>query len=284
MSATPRTTARTPLAWRVLRAAAVPYLLVLLGMLLMENSLIFFPMPYPAGVWELPAADVEDAWFTTPDSHKLHGWFAPHPQPRAVLLFLHGNAGNITHRDDRLLNLRRRGFSVLVLDYRGYGRSEGSPSEKGVLIDGRAARAWLAQRAGVSERDIVLWGESLGGGVAVDMAAKDGARGLILESTFTSLPDVAAFHYRWLPVRWVMRSRLDSLSQIGQYHGPLLCSHGDADEIIPYAIRPAAVCCRQRAQGMRDVSRRFSQRPAARGPARVSGRAGKVFHEAGVPP
>ena len=114
-------------------------------------------------------------------------------------LFLHGNAGNITHRDDRLLTLRRLGFSVLMLDYRGYGRSEGSPSEKGVLLDARAARAWLAQRAGVAEQEIVLWGESLGGGVAVDLAAKDGARGLILESTFTSLPDMAAHHYRWLP-------------------------------------------------------------------------------------
>jgi fermentation-respiration switch protein FrsA (DUF1100 family) len=218
----------------VFRAVAVPYLLVLLAMRLMENSLIFFPMPYPAGLWELPAGDVEDAWFTSPDGHKLHGWYAPRESPRAVLLFLHGNAGNITHRDDRLLALRRLGFSVLMLDYRGFGRSEGSPSEKGVLADARAARAWLAQRAGVAEPDIVLWGESLGGGVAVDLAARDGARGLILESTFTSLPDLAAYHYRWLPVRWLMRSRLDSLSLIGRYRGPLLWSHGDADEIVPY--------------------------------------------------
>lgn len=222
--------------WRIVRPVLVVYLLVLLVMMLMENSLIFFPSRYPDGHWQLPASDVQDAWFTTPDGVKLHGWFAPHDSPRGVLLFVHGNAGNITHRDDRLMNLRRLGFSVLVFDYRGYGRSEGSPSEKGVLIDARAARAWLAQRAGVAERDIVLWGESLGGGVAVDLAARDGARGLILESTFTSLPDVAAFHYRWLPVRLVMRSRLDSLSLIGQYHGPLLWSHGTADTIIPYAI------------------------------------------------
>jgi fermentation-respiration switch protein FrsA (DUF1100 family) len=231
-----RTRPALSVAWRVLRVVTLVYLLILLAMLLMENSLIFFPAPYPAGVWDLPAADVEDAWFTTPDGHKLHGWFAPNKAPRAVLLFLHGNAGNITHRDDRLLRLRSLGFSVLVFDYRGYGRSEGSPSEKGVLIDARAARAWLAQRAGVTEQEIVLWGESLGGGVAVDLAAKDGARGLILESTFTSLPDVAAYHYRWLPVRWVMRSRLDALGQIGQYHGPLLCSHGEADEIVPYEM------------------------------------------------
>ena len=228
-------TRRPPhLAWRMLRSVAVAYLLVILILLPMENSLIFFPAPYPAGFWELPAPDVEDAWFTTSDGHKLHGWYAPREDARAVLLFLHGNAGNITNRDDRLLAMRRLGFSVLMFDYRGYGRSEGSPSEKGVLIDARTARAWLAERAGVAERDIVLWGESLGGAVAVDLAAKDGARGLILENTFTSLPDVAAYHYRWLPVRWVMRSRLDALSQIGQYHGPLLWSHGTADEIVPY--------------------------------------------------
>jgi fermentation-respiration switch protein FrsA (DUF1100 family) len=209
--------------------------LLLLAMRLMENSLIFFPMPYPAGLWELPATDVEDAWFTAADGRKLHGWYAPHEDPRAVLLFLHGNAGNITHRDDRLLAMRRLRFSTLIFDYRGYGRSEGSPSEKGVLADARAARAWLASRAAVNEQDIVLWGESLGGAVAVDLAAKEGARGLILESTFTSLPDIAAHHYRWLPVRWLMRSRLDSLSLIGRYHGPLLWCHGEADEIVPLA-------------------------------------------------
>jgi fermentation-respiration switch protein FrsA (DUF1100 family) len=227
---------RPPLLWQIARPLLVVYLLVLLAMMVMENSLIFFPSRYPDGFWQLPASDVEDVFFETPDGVKLHGWFAAADPPRGVLLFLHGNAGNVTHRDDRLLNLRRLGFSVLVFDYRGYGKSEGSPNEKGVLIDGRAARAWLAQRTSVAEQEIVLWGESLGGGVAVDLAAKDGARGLILESTFTSLPDVAAHHYRWLPVRLAMRSRLDSLSLIGQYHGPLLWSHGTADEIIPYAI------------------------------------------------
>src|SRR5690606_21254788 len=102
------------------------------------------------------------------------------------------------------------------------GRSEGVPSEQGILADARAARQWLAQRAGVREQDIVLMGESLGGGVMVDLAASDGARALILENTFTSLPDVAAFHYPWLPVRTLMRTRFDSLSKIGNYHGPLL--------------------------------------------------------------
>jgi fermentation-respiration switch protein FrsA (DUF1100 family) len=123
--------------------------------------------------------------------------------------------------------------SILVFDYRGYGRSEGSPHEAGIIADARAARSWLAEKAGVRETDIVLMGESLGGGVAVDLAAKDGARALVLEDTFTSLPDMAGYHYPWLPAKWLMRGRLDSLTNIGKYRGPLLMSHGTADEIVP---------------------------------------------------
>jgi fermentation-respiration switch protein FrsA (DUF1100 family) len=135
-----------------------------------------------------------------------------------------------------LQDLAELGVSTMIFDYRGYGRSSGEPSEAGILADARAARAWLAKRAGVNEREIVLMGESLGGGVMVDLAAHDGARGLVLENTFTSLPDVAAFHYPWLPVRTLMRTRMDSAAKIGKFQGPLLQVHGDADTIIPYAI------------------------------------------------
>jgi len=128
------------------------------------------------------------------------------------------------------------GASVMVFDYRGYGRSEGSPNEAGVLADGRSARRWLAKRTGIAEDEIVLCGESLGGGVQVDLAAKDGARGLILISTFDSLASVAAFHYPWFPVRMLMRTRLDSLAKIAAYHGPLLQIHGDQDTIVPLAL------------------------------------------------
>jgi fermentation-respiration switch protein FrsA (DUF1100 family) len=149
-------------------------------------------------------------------------------------LFAHGNAGNLSSRWPivRLLN-ERLGVSVLAFDYRGYGRSEGKPSETGILADARAARDWLARREGIAPEDIVLLGRSLGGGVMVDLAASDGARGLILESTFTSLPDVAAKKFPWLPVSWVMHNRLDSLSKLSDYPGPLLQSHGESDKFIP---------------------------------------------------
>ncbi len=130
----------------------------------------------------------------------------------------------------------RLGVSSLVFDYRGFGRSEGKPSEAGVLANARAARAWLARRAGVNENQIVLMGRSLGGAVAVDLAATDGPRALVLESTFTSMPDVAKTMFPLLPVRLLMQTQLNSVAKIGQYHGPLLQSHGTADRLIPYAV------------------------------------------------
>jgi uncharacterized protein len=212
------------------------YVLLIVGMLLMENSLIYFPMSYPHGIWDPPGLEFEDAWFEAADGTRLHGWYVPHENPRAVVLFAHGNAGNLSHRYEVLEDLAGIGVSTLIFDYRGYGRSEGTPSEAGILADARAARRWLAERAGIAEDEIVLMGESLGGAVMVDLAARDGARGLVLENTFTSLPDVAAYHYRWLPVRMLLRTRFDSVAKIENYHGPLLQFHGDADTIIPIAI------------------------------------------------
>jgi hypothetical protein len=221
----------------VTRAALVAYLLVLLAAMFCEDLLIYFPARWPEGPWDPGGLPVEDAWFDAADGIRLHGWYVAHPRPRAVVLFCHGNAGNVAYWSDALRALyRQAGVSALLFDYRGYGRSEGKPSEAGLLSDARAARAWLARRAGIAERDVVLAGRSLGGAVAVDLAAADGARALILESTFSSLPDVAAFHYRWLPVRLLMRTRFDSLAKIGGYHGPLLQSHGPADTIVPYAF------------------------------------------------
>lgn len=220
--------------WNAARWPAAIYLLICLAMMMLENSLIFFPAKYPVGEWEPRGLVFEDAWFEAEDGARLHGWFCPVEHPRAVVLFAHGNAGNLSGRADTLRFFQDElRCSILIFDYRGFGRSNGEPDEAGVLRDARAARGWLAERCGIGEREIVLFGESIGGAVAIDLAAKDGARGVIVENTFTSLPDVAAYHYPWLPVRWLMRSRLDSLSKIERYHGPLLICHGDADTIVP---------------------------------------------------
>jgi len=222
---------------RMIRFAAIVYLLVLACLMFLEESLIFFPSRYPEGDWQPWGLTFEDAWFQTADGTKLHGWFVPHDSPKAVILFCHGNAGNVTHRADILEKLHNDvGASVLIFDYRGYGRSEGKPNEAGILADARAARAWLAKREKIAESDIVMMGESLGGAVAVDLAAKDGAKGLVLISTFTNLPDVAAYHYPIFPVRLLMRTRLDAVGQIANYKGPLLQMHGEDDTIVPIRI------------------------------------------------
>jgi fermentation-respiration switch protein FrsA (DUF1100 family) len=203
----------------------------------LEESLIFHPRPYPEGDWDRQDVPHEDAWFASSDGTRLHGWFAEAPALRAVVLYAHGNAGNVAAWAPVLRLFRDRlGCSVLVFDYRGYGRSEGEPDEAGILADARAARRWLARRAGVAEKDVVLVGRSLGGAVAVDLAAEDGARALVLENTFTSMPDVAAGMLPLVPVRWLMRTRLDSRAKIGRYRGPLLQTHGDADRAVPYAL------------------------------------------------
>jgi fermentation-respiration switch protein FrsA (DUF1100 family) len=208
--------------------------MIVLCFMFLENSMIYFPSRYPEGDWQPQGLAVEDAWMTGADGVKLHGWYAPCQNPRAFMLFFHGNAGNITHRADILRHLVHDvGASVLIVDYRGYGRSEGKPNEATILDDARQAQKWLIEREKISEKDIVLMGESLGGAVAVDLAAKTGARALVLICTFSSLPEVGAYHYPILPVRWLMRSRFDSAIKIKDYHGPLLMFHGTPDSIVP---------------------------------------------------
>lgn len=201
-------------------------------LLTLEQTIVFWNAK-SRGDWTLDAL-VEDVWFESADGTCLNGWYAAASQPRAVVLFMHGNAGNITDLRPVLRVFRDRlNCSILVFDYRGYGRSDGHPSEPGVCADARAARSWLAKKTSVPETAIVLVGHSLGGGVAVDLAAREGARGLVLQSTFSTLPDAAQSH---VPVRSLMHMKFDSMSKISHYHGPLLQSHGDADRVIPYAL------------------------------------------------
>ena len=202
-----------------------------------DELLGLFPSKFPIGNWQPAEARFEDCWFHSVDGLRLHGWLLRHPRPRAILLHLHGNAGNLSHRA-RFAELlsERCGASVMLLDYRGYGRSEGVPTMEGLLRDARAARAYVAARESLREDQIVLVGESLGGAVAVDLAAEDGARGLVLASTFSSLQDVAKTHYPPFLVSLLVSNKLNSASRIGKYHGPLLQIHGAADATIPLAF------------------------------------------------
>lgn len=202
-----------------------------------EDSLIFFPSKFPLGEWQPEGLEFEDAWFEADDGVRLHGWYCRHPSPRAIVLYAHGNAGNLSHRASVLKVLRDQlWLSVMIFDYRGYGRSAGRPNEAGVLKDARAARRWLAEREKIAPEEVLLLGRSIGGAVMVDLAAELETRGLVLESTFTTLRDVAAVHYPRALVRLLLRSQFNSLEKIARYHGPLLQSHGDEDTVVPYAL------------------------------------------------
>ncbi len=218
------------------RLAAAAYLVVLLLLMFFENAFIFPAPKYPRGDWS-GEQQFENVVFNTTDGVALNGWFLEHPRRRACVLYFHGNGENIAHLGWLLDSLSDRlQASVFVFDYRGYGRSGGKPSEKGVLTDAHAAHAWLRERTNLQSDEIILMGRSLGGALAVDLAAEQGAQGLVLENTFTSIPDVAASHYPWAPVHWLMKTQMRSVDKIPRYPGPLLQTHGDADRVVPFAL------------------------------------------------
>ena len=216
-----------------------------------DELLLFFPAKYPAGDWNPADLKFEDLWCTAEDKTRIHGWYCPCDNPRATLLIAHGNAGNIALRAPLLRYLQSSmQVATFMFDYRGYGRSEGVPTVEGALQDARAARARLAERAGIKESEMVLMGESLGGAIVVQLAAESAPRALILQSTFSSLKDVADVHYprlSWL----VPPTKLDSAAQIGRFHGPLLQSHGTADRTIPISLGREVVSGGQRTEDVR---------------------------------
>jgi fermentation-respiration switch protein FrsA (DUF1100 family) len=198
--------------------------------------LALLPARFPQGNWQPAETSFEDCWFEADDGLRLHGWHLPHPQPRAAILVLHGNAGNLAHRAPFLEKLRAEcQVSLFACDYRGYGRSEGAPTFEGLMLDARAARQAFAERAGIPGSQIVLFGESLGGAIAIQLAADDGARALVLDGTFASLQEVASTHYPAPLARFVVGKELNSAAAIANYHGPLLQLHGNQDRTVPLA-------------------------------------------------
>jgi uncharacterized protein len=220
--------------FRLVLAVGVAYLLFALMLTLLQSRLVFFP----TRAIEATPADAglayDDVWLTAEDGVRLHGWWVPAPEARGVVLFFHGNAGNISHRLPSLLTFHRLGYSTLIFDYRGYGRSEGSPSEAGSYRDAVAAWRHLAEERGVEPDRVALFGRSLGGAVAAALAERHGPGALILESTFTSVPALGAELYPFLPVRLLARIRFDTLERMPSISAPVLVVHSRADEIIPF--------------------------------------------------
>jgi fermentation-respiration switch protein FrsA (DUF1100 family) len=204
-------------------------------MLRFFERLLVFPAPRRNSAdWNPSDLAFEDVFFEATDGTRLHGWYVQHPDPRAVVLYCHGNGEHVANLAGRLRVLHNRiGVSVFAWDYRGYGRSAGTPHETNLICDARSAQLWLAQRANLPSEALVLMGRSLGGAVTVALAAEHPVRGLVLDRTFSTLVDAAAHHFPWLPVRWIMKNRFSSIERIRHYHGPLLQSHGTADEVVP---------------------------------------------------
>jgi hypothetical protein len=179
----------------------------------------------------------EDVFFTARDGVPLNGWFyradAGSSRARRVILVCHGNAGNISHRLELYAALLETGVGVFAFDYRGYGRSAGQPGEEGTYLDAQAAHQWLRQK-GCAAGDIIVFGESLGGGVGSELCVREETGGLILQSTFTSIPDVGAELFPWLPVRWLGRIRYDTRAKLPRVKAPVLILHGRQDGLIGF--------------------------------------------------
>lgn len=209
---------------------------------------LVFPAPRISNAdWNPAGLEFEDVYFAADDGTRLHGWFVPHPAPRATVLYCHGNGEHVPRLAERLKVFHEQlQMSVFAWDYRSYGRSQGVPHEDNVIADARAAQLWLAKRAAIDPAEIVLMGRSLGGAVTVALAAQHPNRGLVLDRTFARLTDAAAHNVPWLPVRWIMQNKFDSIDHIQGYRGPLLQMHGTADEVVPFPqgkeLFNAAVC------------------------------------------
>jgi hypothetical protein len=201
----------------------------------MQRRFMYFPSAGVPTPGEIGLTGVEPVTFETSDGLGLSGWFfaASGPSPRVTVLVFNGNAGNRAHRGPLAAALHRHGLQVLLVDYRGYGGNPGAPSENGLTIDGRAARAYLAGRPDVDRSRLVYFGESLGTAVAVDLAVEHPPAALVLRSPFTSMGDLGQHHYPFLPVRLLLRDRFAAIDQIQRIRVPLLVIAGGHDRIVP---------------------------------------------------
>ena len=233
--------------------AALLYVVLVVLIVVMERRFIFLPSRYDPAAFVPPTPapesrypELEDVWLTASDGTRIHSWFCrpavAEPggghvpiETDMTLLWLHGNAGHIAARYDIIDLFTRIPVNVLIIDYRGYGRSEGQPTEAGVYLDAAAAWRYLTEDCGITGDRIVIFGKSLGGGPATELASKVEAAGLILQSTFTSIPDLANACYPFIP-KFVVRSRMSSIDKIGTIDYPKMIIHSPADEIIPYRM------------------------------------------------
>ena len=202
-----------------------------------EHSQVYHPTRDAESTPDDVGRPAEEIWLNTSDGLRLHAWFfaaeKASPRARFVMLFCHGNGGNLTSRPGYYRAILETGVSLLTFDYRGYGRSDGQPSEAGTYTDAATAYQWLRTR-GFAPEHILVWGESLGGGIASQLAATERVGGLVLQSTFTSIPDIGAELFPWLPVKLISRIKYDTLSRLPEIPCPVVVMHSRADTTIGF--------------------------------------------------
>ena len=199
----------------------------------LEQRNLFFPFREINYTPQEIGLSYEDIYFTTEDNKKINGWFIPFENAKYTILFFHGNAGNISHRLDKIKIFHDLGLNVFIIDYRGYGNSEGKPSETGLYLDARASYGYLIDKRKVKSSSIILYGESLGGAVAFELATQVDVLAIITEETFSSVRDVAKNIYPFLPSFFVS-DKFNSVSRIGKLTIPKLIIHSKDDEMIPF--------------------------------------------------
>lgn len=227
---------RAPLP-RIIMIIAFAYAGIVLLMTAMQSQLVFLPeqgrRDYVMPRWQ--GIPVEEVTLQTADGERLRAWWIGHPSPRGAAIVFNGNAGNLSHRAGYAAMFHRLGYATLLFDYRGYGASSGSPSESGTYRDAEAVWNYVTRERGITPSGVVLLGESLGTGVASWLATRVAPRAVVLASGFTSIPDVGAEIYPWLPVRLVASISYPVLENVQKITAPILVAHSPADEIIPYA-------------------------------------------------
>ena len=224
------------LMWSVVRIGVVSYLGLALFLYLRQARFIYYPSRTLSLTPATAQLKYEDVNVTTKDGVAVHGWYVPCGDSGRTILFCHGNAGNIWNRIDVIWMFHEMGYNVCLFDYRGYGKSGGQPTEEGTYLDAEAVWDWLVGVKGVVPGAIVIQGESLGGAVAAWLAERKRPGALVLESTFTSMPDMASRVYPFLPARWLCRFDYNTLDRLRGVHCPVLVAHGRDDEMVPFVF------------------------------------------------
>jgi len=220
--------------WAIIGITSV-YVIFVSLLFIFQSHYIYYPERVLSGDPGIIGLQFESVSFETQDGVKLSGWFIPAESARGVILFCHGNAGNISHRLDSIQIFHQLGLDVFIFDYRGYGESEGKPTEQGTYTDAEAAWRYLVEERQVSPNEVIVFGRSLGAAVATQLAQSHMPRALILESAFTSLPDIAAKLYPYLPVRLLLRFKYNTAEYLSRVNCPVLIVHSRNDEIMPFS-------------------------------------------------